>query len=184
MNDGACDPQGRFYCGSMAYDARPGAGQLWRLDPDRTLHQVLDGLTISNGLVWSLDGASAYHVDTPTGRIDRYAVAGGRLIDRRTAATVTGGDPDGIALDADGGVWVALWGGSAVHRYDQDGTLTEVVEVGAAQVSSCGFGGESLDRLFITTSRHGLVGGSDPHAGAVFAVDPGVRGVRLHEFAG
>lgn len=184
MNDGACDPAGSFYCGSMAYDARRGAGSLWRLDPDRTVHPVLDGLTISNGLAWAPDEQVAFHVDTPTGRVHCYHSRNGLLTGRRTAVAVVGGDPDGITLDAEGGIWVALWGGSAVHRYDRAGALTAVVEVGASQVTSCAFGGESLDRLFITTSRLGLPGGSEPYAGAVFAIDPGVRGIPAYEYAG
>lgn len=186
MNDGACDPQGRFYCGSMAYDARPGAGSMWRLDPDRTVHRIADDLTISNGLVWSSDGATAYHVDTPTGRIDGYEFdAGtGTFGARRTVARVTGGDPDGMTLDAEGGLWVALWGGGAVHRYSVDGELTAVVEVGARQVTSCAFGGEDLTRLYVTTSRQGLEDGADPAAGSVFVVDPGVAGLPLLAFGG
>jgi sugar lactone lactonase YvrE len=186
MNDGACDPQGRFYCGSMAYDARPGAGTLWRLDPDRSMHRITDSLTISNGLVWSADGGTAYHVDTPTGRIDGYAFDAetGAFGARRSIARVTGGAPDGMTIDADGGLWVALWGGGAVHRYSPDGELTAVVEVGARQVTSCTFGGEDLTRLYVTTSRLGLEDDSDPAAGSVFAVEPGVTGVPLLTFAG
>lgn len=186
MNDGACDPQGRFYCGSMAYDARPGAGTLWRLDPDRSVHRVLDGLTISNGLVWSQDGGTAYHVDTPTGRIDGYEfdADSGTFGDRRRVAQVAGGDPDGMTLDADGGLWVALWGGGAVHRYSTDGELTAVVEVAASQVTSCAFGGDDLTRLYITTSRLGLEAGADPAAGSVFTVEPGIAGVPLLAFGG
>jgi sugar lactone lactonase YvrE len=186
MNEGGCDPQGRFLCGSMAYAATPGAGVLWRVDPDRTVHRVRAGLTIPNGLVWSASGAEAFHVDTPTGRIDRWAydAATGELSERRTVATVEGGGPDGMTIDADGGLWVALWGGHAVHRYDQTGALTEVVEVGAAQVTSCAFAGPDLDRLVVTTSRHGLVPGADPLAGAVFAVEPGVAGAPRPEFGG
>jgi sugar lactone lactonase YvrE len=186
MNDGACDPQGRFYCGSMAYDARAGAGTMWRLDPDRSVHRVADGFTIANGLVWSLDGSTVYHVDTPTGRIDGYAfdAEAGRFGERRTVAEVPGGDPDGMTIDAEGGLWVALWGGSAVHRYGTDGELTEVIDIGARQVTSCAFGGQDLDRLFVTTSRQGLDDGDDPAAGSVFVAEVGVRGVPLLAFGG
>ena len=186
MNEGACDPQGRFYCASMGYDARPGAGTMWRLDPDRSLHRIANGFTIANGLVWSLDGETAYHVDTPTGRIDGYAFDSvtGRFGRRRTVAEVSGGDPDGMTIDAEGGLWVALWDGGAVHRYSPDGELTEVIGVGARQVTSCAFGGDDLDRLYVTTSRHGLDNGEDPAAGSVFVVEPGVRGVRLSGFGG
>jgi sugar lactone lactonase YvrE len=186
MNDGGCDPQGRFYCGSMAYDTSPGAGSLWRLDPDRSVHKVLDGLTIANGLVWSLDGQTAYHVDTPTGRIDRHEfdAEAGTLHGRTTVVEISGGEPDGMTIDAEGGLWVALWRGSAVHRYDATGELTEVVEVDALQVTSCAFGGASLDQLIITTSRYGLSAGEDPLAGSVFVAEPGVCGVPPLEYAG
>jgi len=186
MNDGACDPQGRFYCGSMAYDARSGAGSLWRIDPDRSVHRVLRDLTIPNGLVWSADGSTVLHVDTPRGVVDRYDfdAHAGTFHDRRVHAEVSGGAPDGICLDAEGGVWVALWGGSAVHRYDATGQLSAVVQVGARQVTSCAFGGEGFDRLLITTSRLDLPPGEDAAAGAVFVVEPGVRGLPLREYAG
>jgi sugar lactone lactonase YvrE len=183
MNDGACDPQGRFYCGSMAYDKQPGAAALWRLDPDRTVTRVLTGLTVSNGLVWSLDGGTAYHIDTPAGRIDAYdADAGtGSLTGRRTVATVSGGHPDGMTIDAEGGLWVAVFGGAAVHRYEPGGALSEVIDVGATNVTSCTLGGPGLRRLFITTSREGV---DEPAAGAVFVADAEIAGVPLLDFAG
>jgi sugar lactone lactonase YvrE len=186
MNEGGCDPQGRFYCGSMAYDKRPGAGTLWRLDTDRSVHRVLDGLTISNGLVWSADGRTVFYIDTPTGRIDGYEFDAehGTLHGRRTIAEVRGGGPDGMTIDADGGLWVAVWGGGAVHRYDASGALTEVVEVAARQVTSCAFGGPGYDRLIITTSREELAEDDDPLAGSIFTVQPGVTGIRLPEYAG
>jgi sugar lactone lactonase YvrE len=184
MNEGACDPLGRFYCGSMAFDARDGAGTLWRLDPDRTVHAVLDGFTIPNGLVWTDDGTRAYHVDTPTGRIDCYDFDSGELTNRRPVVEVTGGTPDGMTIDADGNLWVAVWGGAAVHCHTPDGERLHVVEVDAGQVSSCAFGGPDQDRLYITTSREGLGENDDPKAGALFVADVGVRGVALRPFAG
>lgn len=185
MNDGACDPAGRFWCGSMAYDTAPGAGTLWRLDSDHSMHPVLDQITISNGLVWSLDGRTAYHVDTPTGRIDgyRFDPASGTLTDRRVVAEVAG-NPDGMTIDSEGGLWVALWGGHAVHRYAVDGVRTHVVEVGPAQVTSCAFGGPGLELLYVTTSREGLPDDADPTAGSVFVADPGIVGVPLATYAG
>lgn len=185
MNEGGCDPQGRFYCGSMAYDKRPGAGSLWRLDTDRSVHRVLDGLTISNGLVWSLDGGTAFHIDTPKGRIDAYEfdADAGMLHERRTLAEVSGGSPDGMTIDAEGGLWVAIWGGSAVHRYSAMGELTDTVSVDASHVTSCAFGGPNLDRLIITTSREEL-DHDEQWAGAVFAIEPGVRGAPLPGYRG
>lgn len=185
MNDGGCDRQGRFYFGSMGDHAEPGAGALWRLGADREVSLAMDDLTIPNGLVWSPDGSRAFHIDTPRGSIDvlEYDGAAGTFTDRRPLAHVAGGHPDGMAMDADQGLWVALWGGSAVHRYSLDGELTAVIEVDAAQVSSCAFGGPGDTHLYISTSRQGLDSGEDPHAGAVFTVDVGMGGAPVATFA-
>jgi sugar lactone lactonase YvrE len=182
MNDGGCDAHGRFFCGSMATDAAAGRGAMYRLDPDLSVTQVFDGVTISNGLGWSPDGARAYYVDTPTHRID---VCAADLTSRRPFVEIASdaGAPDGLTVDAEGGVWVALWGGNAVRRYAPDGTLDAVVEMPVAQVSSCAFGGDSRDTLFITTSAENL-GDPEPAAGALFAVQPGVRGQPTLTFAG
>jgi len=187
MNEGGCDPEGRFYAGSMAYDQRPGAGRLYRLDADRAVTVVLEGVTISNGLDWSPDGALAYYVDTPTHQIslfdyDRESCLTGRRVFVEIPADR--GGPDGLCVDEQGGVWVALFGGGAVHRYTAAGTLDEIVEVPARQVTACTFGGPGLDQLFITTSRENLDPGDDPLAGALFGFDPGVTGLPVRPFAG
>jgi sugar lactone lactonase YvrE len=179
MNDGACDGHGRFFSGSMAYDKAEGQGSLYRLDPDRTVHRVLNGVTISNGIGWTPDGHTTFYVDTPTRRIDAftYDPSTGEMSERRTAidlADVTG-FPDGLTVDAEGGIWVALWQGSAVHRY-LGGRLDLVVEVPVSQVSSCTFGGANLDQVFITTSAESLTD-PEPAAGALFVAAPGVRGL-------
>ena len=187
MNDGGCDPQGRFYCGSMAYDETPGAGSVYRLDPDLSVHVVLRGVTISNGLTWSLDGDRAFYADTPTGRIDVFDFdsAAGEFTGRRPFAEIDPerGGPDGITIDAEGGIWVALWDGSAVHRYAADGTLDQIVELPVTQVTACTFGGPDLDRLYITTSARDTEG-AQPGAGAIFVVEPGVRGMPPHPYRG
>jgi sugar lactone lactonase YvrE len=184
MNDGGCDPQGRFYCGTMAYAETPGAGTLYRLDPDLSVHPVLTGVTISNGLQWHADGRHAYYNDTPTGRVARYDFdpSSGTFGERHTLATIEPehGQPDGMAIDDEGGIWVALWGGGAVHRYDDQGALTERIELPARQVTACTFGGSTL---YITTSRDGLGEDAEPGAGAVFAAETGVRGAVQHAFA-
>jgi sugar lactone lactonase YvrE len=184
MNEGGCDPDGRFYCGSMAYDQREGAASLYRLDPDGSVHVALEGLTVSNGLEWSPDGALAYHNDTATYTIAVYAYdreAG--LTDRRVFAALEH-RPDGLTVDAEGGVWTALSDGGAVRRYTPEGDLDAVIEVPARKVTACTFGGADLDQLFITTSREGLEPGDDPLAGALFRAVPGVRGLPVREFAG
>jgi sugar lactone lactonase YvrE len=184
MNEGGCDPDGRMYCGSMAYEQTPGAGSLYRLDPDRSVHLVLEDVTVSNGLEWSPDGRLAYYNDTPTHRISvfDYDTEAG-LTGRRTFAQVDG-NPDGLTVDAEGGVWTALFGSGAVHRYAPDGTLDAVVEVPARQVTACTFGGEALDRLYVTTSRENLEPDDDPLAGSVFVASVGVRGLPVREYAG
>ena len=190
LNEGGCDPAGRFFCGSMAYDETPGAASFYRLDTDGTASVLFDGVTISNGLQWSLDGSRVFYIDTPTRRVDvfDYDVEAGTFHNRRPLAELGGleGSPDGMTIDADGGLWVAFWGGGAVRRLDPDtGAVTAEVEVpGVTNTSACAFGGEALDTLYITSSRQGLDDDAEPQAGAVFAVQPGVRGVPLHAFAG
>ena len=187
MNDGGCDPQGRFYIGTMAYAETSGAGTLYRLDPDRSVSVALRDVTISNGLQWTRAGDTALYVDTPTGRVDRFDFdAGtGTFSGRRPFASIPGpGQPDGMAIDEEDGIWVALWGGGAVHRYDADGRLDHVVELPVSQVTACTFGGPDLRTLFITTSRQGVEPRDQPEAGAVFRYETDVRGAVPHSFAG
>ncbi|GAA4194680.1 SMP-30/gluconolactonase/LRE family protein [Gryllotalpicola kribbensis] len=190
LNEGGCDPVGRLFCGGMAYEQTPGAAALFRLEPDGTASVALDDITISNGLQWSLDGERAYYVDTPTKRIDvfDYDAAEGTLHERRPLADVSDleGGPDGMTIDAEGGLWVAFYNGGAVRRFDPaSGAITELIEIpGVRQITAPAFGGASLDTLYITTSRENLPDDAQPAAGAVFAVQPGVQGVPLPAFAG
>jgi sugar lactone lactonase YvrE len=187
MNDGGCDPDGRFYCGSMAYDKTPGAAALYRLDPDGSSRVVVEPVTISNGLEWSPDGSRAYYNDTDTHRVDVFDYdRDGGLVNRRAFAVVPDGDgrPDGLTVDAEGGVWVALNHSGTVRRYTPDGAVDAVVEVAPRQVTACTFGGDRLDELFITTSRENLAPGDDPPAGSLFRAEVGVRGLPAREFAG
>jgi sugar lactone lactonase YvrE len=156
-------------------------------DPDGSVHVVLENVTISNGLEWSPDGSRAYYNDTPTHRIDVFDYDGNSgLTGRRPFAEVPAeaGGPDGLTVDEEGGVWVALYGGGAVRRYTPEGVLDVVIEVQAKQVTACAFGGSDLDQLFITTSREGLGGGDDPLAGSLFRSAVGVAGLPVREFAG
>ena len=187
MNEGGCDPDGRFYCGSMAYDQQPGAGALYRLDPDGSVQVVLENVTISNGLEWSPDGSRAYYNDSPTQRIDVFDYeAESGLSGRRPFAEVPAevGLPDGLTVDEEGGIWVALYGGGSVRRYNPDGMLDYVIEVPAKQVTACTFGGSGLDQLFITTSREDLKPGEDPLAGSLFRASGGVAGMPIRDFVG
>ncbi len=190
FNDGACDPEGRFWAGTMAYDQRPGAASLHRLDVDGSVHQVLGGLTIGNGLAWDASGRVMYYIDTPTQRVDAFAFdpATGSLSDRRTVIHIPpeSGAPDGMAIDAEGGLWIALWGGAAVHRY-VDGRLDRVVDLPVTQPTNCTFGGQDLDELFITSASIGLTPQQrrdQPLAGAVLRVRPGVQGLPASAYAG
>src|SRR5699024_7235054 len=179
MNQGADAPDGSFLCGTMAYDARPGGAAMWRLMPDGTTTRLFGDLTISNGLAFSADGARAFYVDTPTGRVDVFdwSDADG-LVGRRPFADLTGedGHPDGLCLDSAGNVWVAMHSGSQVLGLDEHGKVAERISVGATQVTACAFGGEDRGTLFITTSRENLADGDDPAAGSLFAARPGVHG--------
>jgi sugar lactone lactonase YvrE len=174
MNDGACDPSGRFWAGSMAYDETPGAGSLYRLDESRAA-TVLDGVTISNGLGWSPDGRTMYYADTGAATIDAFSfdVATGALADRRTL--VSGEPADGLTVDDEGFIWAAIWGAGEVRRYSPGGGLAGVVRVPASQVTCCCFGGADRRTLFISTAAIGL-SADEPDAGRVFAFRAPVAG--------
>ncbi|MCS7044713.1 MAG: SMP-30/gluconolactonase/LRE family protein [Bryobacteraceae bacterium] len=189
MNDGKCDPAGRFWAGTMAYDFRPGAGALYRLDPDGTVTRMLDGVTISNGLDWTSDGAVMYYIDTPRAAVEAFDFDAGRgtISGRRTVVKIPEGAglPDGMTLDAEGRIWVALWGGGAVRCYSPEGKLEEVIEVPAPQTTSCCFGGADFGELYITSARGGLSEAAlaeAPLSGAVFVARPGVRGRAARRF--
>ena len=186
MNDGACDGSGRLWAGTMSLAGDTRAAALYRLDPDLSVTRVLPGLSVSNGIGWAPDGSVLYHVDSPRRRIDLYefdadrgAVAGRRAVIPIPAQL---GSPDGLAVDAEGGVWVALWGGAAVHRYSPDGVLEERLELPATNVTSCCFGDADLGTLYVTTAARGAA--HEPLAGALFACRPGVRGLPATPFAG
>jgi len=187
FNDGACDPAGRFFAGTFAWDLAPGAGALYRFERDGTPARVLDGVTVSNGLRWSPDGRTFYYVDSMTGSVDAFAydVATGELTDRRALVTLPDGGADGITVDAEGGVWVALWGHGVIRRYTPDGRHERTVRVPTPYVTSCEFGGPALDVLYITSSAvpMGDVAAMEPSpAGALFVCTPGVVGLPARVF--
>ena len=188
-NDGACDPAGRFFVGTMALDERPGGGALYRLTPGEGLELVCGAATISNGLGWSPDGRRMYYVDSPTRRVDVFAFdpESGRLGGRETFARIAEADgiPDGLTVDDEGGVWVALYGGGAVRRFRPDGELDRVLGVPATNVTACCFGGADGGSLFVTTARQGLAEaelGREPLAGSVFVTEAGVAGPPARPF--
>jgi sugar lactone lactonase YvrE len=171
----------------MAYDKRPGAGAVFRLDPDRSARVVLENVTVSNGVDWSPDGTCAYYNDTDTYRTDVFdydSEAG--LTNRRTFAryAVDEGRPDGLTVDSEGGVWIAMNGAGAVRRYSPQASLDAVVELPVSKATACAFGGADLDQLFITTSRQDLPSEAEPAAGALFCAAADVAGLSVREFAG
>lgn len=191
LNEGAAGPDGAFYAGGQAEGERPSA--LYRVETDGSVCVVLDGVEVSNGLGFSPDGTLAYYVDSATRRVDVLDVVPVEedprgLVRRRPFVEVDPDDgmPDGLTVDSEGGVWVALWGGSAVRRYAPDGTLDAVVDLPVSQVSACTFGGDDLDELFVTTSRQGLgtPGPDEAASGSLFVAHPGVRGLSALPFAG
>ena len=174
-NDGACDAAGRFWIGTMALDLTPGAAALYRYDG--RLERVLHGVTLSNGLGWTRDDTRMYYIDSTAYRVDifDFELASGRLDERRPFVSIdrSAGIPDGLAVDDEGGVWVALYGGSCVHRYDERGRLDAVLEVPAENVTSCCFGGDGGHSLFVTTAAPD---------GNVYVTQPGVSGPPAHLF--
>lgn len=183
MNEGGCDSAGSFYCGTVG----PGAsGSLYRCTRDFEVEMALTGVTISNGLCASPDGTMMYYVDTPTGRIDVFDTVDGGLAARRPFVRFEAddGQPDGVTVDSEGGVWVAMWGAGTVRRYEPDGTLTEKISFPTAHVTACAFGGDALGTLYVTSSQQGLDLTSDRSAGALFAVEVGVRGLLPLTYAG
>ena len=183
MNDGACDPQGRFWSGTVAHDQRPGGGTLYRLDGDGQTRVMLDDLTISNGLAWSPDGATMYLVDTGPGVVHAFTFDGerGTIADGRVLVEVPDsvGSPDGMTVDAAGDLWVAIYGGGRIHRYSPDGRLRQTLSVPAAQSTSCAFAGPGLHRLNVTTATEDWTDEqrqAEPAAGLVYHLDTDATG--------
>jgi sugar lactone lactonase YvrE len=187
MNDGKCDPRGRFWAGTMDSDGRQGRGSLFRLEAVGAM-AVIEDVSLSNGIGWNDDGSLMYYVDSPTRRVDvfDFDLDAGEPRNRRpfVVCDEDWGLPDGLAVDEEGCVWVAFWGGFAVRRFGPDGSVVGGVAVPASQVTSCAFGGHDRQTLFITSAGGYLTDAersAQPHAGAVFAVDAGVRGVHVSE---
>lgn len=190
MNDGGCDPLGGFVVGTMSYDEKADRGAVYRVTSDRQATRILLApVSISNGVQWSADGERVYYIDTPTRRVDvfDFDLETGAWSGRRTHVRIhsSEGFPDGMTIDEEDGLWIALWGTGAVNHYDKDGRCVETITVpGVSQVSSCAFGGEDHSMLYVTTSRKDLPVGHEPDAGAVFIFQTAVRGASQAEFAG
>ncbi|MFG3720248.1 SMP-30/gluconolactonase/LRE family protein [Streptomyces massasporeus] len=184
-NDAAVAPDGTLWTGTMRYDEAPGGGTLSRVTGDGSVDVVLDDVAVSNGTGWSPDGRLMYYIDSPTRRIDVFDHADGRITGRRTLAEIeeSAGFPDGLTVDAEGCVWVALWQGSAVRRYTPDGELDRVIELPVPLVTACAFGGADLSDLYITTARVGLTR-PPALAGSLFVVPGAGKGLAHPPFAG
>jgi sugar lactone lactonase YvrE len=201
LNDAKCDRRGRVWTGSLAADFRRGGAALYRIDPDGRVHTVLQGLTLANGLDWSPDGSMFYLVDTATLSVDAFDfdLDRGALANRRTLITIErgAGGPNGLAIDREGCLWVALTGGGAVRRYSPDGEWLDRVDLAIPGPTSCAFGGVDGAELFIT-SRSGQMPAiaddlgirpemrecTSPDAGALFLCRPGISGAAATPFAG
>jgi sugar lactone lactonase YvrE len=189
MNDGACDPQGRFWAGTMADDHRDGGGALYRLDRFGQTELMLGDLTISNGLGWSPDSRTMYLVDSGPRVVYAFAFDSdrGTISEGRVVITVAKevGAPDGMTVDDAGDLWVAIYGGGRIHRYSPDGQLREVVPVPAEQTTCCGFAGPGLNRLYVTTATENWSDEqrrAEPAAGLVYWCDTDATGVPAAPF--
>lgn len=184
-NDGKCDPQGRFWIGSMDLKCRQGAGAFYCLDTDGKLDLKLDDVSISNGLAWTADHQTLFYIDSPTGKVDAFDfdVDRGDISNRRTAFEIPegAGSPDGMAIDVNGNLWIAMFFGSAVLCFDPaTGEVLERVELDVPFVTACAFGGEKLDTLFITTATSE----DAPTSGGLFVAKPNVCGSPTFSFNG
>ncbi|MEL7530039.1 MAG: SMP-30/gluconolactonase/LRE family protein [Bacteroidota bacterium] len=185
MNDGKCDPAGRLWVGSMSMKNEGPVGALYRIEADGQSEKMVSPVSISNGIIWSLDQKTMYYIDTGLGNVRAYDydIESGDITNERVIIEVPGslGYPDGMTIDAEGKLWIALWNGHAVSRWDPDtGKLLQTIEVPALNVTSCAFGGPDLETLYITSARIATTLEqleTYPAAGGVFTVKPGVKGV-------
>lgn len=189
LNDAKCDSSGRLWGGTVHADELSGVSAFYRVDPTGRVEQIWDGVTCSNGIGWSPDDRLMYYVDSGAHRIDvcDYDSSSGRVENRRTLAeiAVEDGEPDGLTVDSAGFVWVALWAGGALRRYGPNGRLEEVIPIPAHNVTSCTFGGDDLETLYVTTAlsktppeqlrRH-------PRTGSLFQLRPGVKGLPTNPY--
>ncbi|MEL6810692.1 MAG: SMP-30/gluconolactonase/LRE family protein [Bacteroidota bacterium] len=190
FNDGKCDPNGNLWVGSMHLEQTAPMGSVYRIGATGATEKMIDSVTISNGLVWTKDASTLYYIDTPTGNIQAfdYHKESATISNERTAVVVSEdlGFPDGMAIDAEDMLWVGLWNGNAVARFDPgSGELIQKIEVPAHNVTACAFGGANLDKLYITTASVDMTDEEKekyPLAGSVFVAEPGVKGVKSDFF--
>jgi sugar lactone lactonase YvrE len=193
FNDGACDPAGRFWAGTTATDGQTGTGSLYRLDPDGSVTEIFGGVTESNGLGWSPDGATFYYTDSgePRSRVRAFDfdVANGLLAGERELISFEPADglADGLVVDAEGCLWIAMWDGGCVRRYSPDGELLRLYPLPVSEPTCPGFGGPDLDELYVTTAWQELDGPgreAEPLAGHLLLTRPGAAGLPVTCYAG
>jgi sugar lactone lactonase YvrE len=189
-NDAFCDPAGRLWAGTLADDGTPGVAALYRVEGDGKVTVARDGISVPNGIDVSPDATTLYHVDSATQRVDAYELdlASGALGERRTLVDIAPeeGIPDGLTVDAEGHVWLALFGGATVLRIAPDGTRDRTLRMPVSHPTSCAFGGEDLGDLYVTSAAKHLAPeqrGDHPLEGAVLRLRPGARGLAPHRFA-
>ncbi|MFD1786322.1 SMP-30/gluconolactonase/LRE family protein [Sphingomonas floccifaciens] len=185
MNDAAADCHGRIWAGTMPVSCEGETGTFYRLDPDRTLTTVDAPYTIANGPAIAPDGTWLFHTDTALNTIFRFDIRDDGSLGQRVPHIVfdgSAGHPDGMTLDADGCLWVAHWGGSRVTRFDLTGQAMRHIPLPASQITRMAFAGADLDRMFVTSAADGV--DHETHAGALFEVDPGCKGLPTLAFGG
>ncbi len=192
FNDGKCDSRGRLWAGTTRVSHDQPSGALYCLDTDLTCHRRLTDIWISNGLAWTADDRTMYFIDSPTSRVVAFdfEVETGTIANQRTVIEIPAGQggPDGMTIDEEGMLWIALWDGWRVTRWDpRTGKLIAEIPVPVARPTSCVFGGPGLDELYITSASTRMPAAElarQPLAGGIFRCRPGVRGARTHAFGG
>ena len=191
FNDGKCDPAGRFWAGTMEFNGAPDQGALYCLDADHSVSLKVEPVSISNGIVWTADSETMYYIDTGANNVRAfdYDADTGAISGERVAVTNEGeGHFDGMSIDEEGMLWVAVFGGWGVRRFDPgNGALLRDVRLPMSNVTSCAFGGDQLDELYVTSAVHGMDEAAfreQPLAGSLVRIDPGVCGVPAFSYAG
>lgn len=182
MNDAMADAAGRIWAGTMPIAADRPTGSLYRIDPDAAVTRVDSGYTVANGPAISPDGRWLLHTDSSLGCVYRFALNDDGSLGPRTlfvAFEEDWGSPDGMTFDAEGGLWIAHWGGSRISRFDPDARIERAIALPASQITSMAFAGDALDRLFVTSAADGV---DEELGGALFEVDPGCRGLAPYAF--
>ena len=190
FNDGKCDPAGRFWAGTISREREQAA--LYRLDTDMSVHKMVEGVSTSNGIVWTSDKKTMYYIDSPVRSVYAYDYNNetGSIDNQRAVIKVPEekGVPDGMAIDSEGMLWIAHYNGGAVHRWNPTtGEILHTIELPVSRVTSCAFGGDNLDTLYITTAINGMKPeqhAQEPHAGSLFVAKTNVMGTLSYRFKG